>query len=140
MRLRRRGASEKGTAPGRDIRDIGPDKGPRKCRVCDKPLQTAERARCSGCIGDEKLVKLVRRELARLGEPPLGANVPAGSPWFKKRRHAEAALARLKKGSAAKAMSKRSSAKKPRPTASPTTCPTCFTEFPATRRCDSREA
>ena len=31
-------ASERATAPGKDIRDIGPDKGPRKCRACSKPI------------------------------------------------------------------------------------------------------
>jgi len=136
VRLRRRGASEKGTAPGRDIRDIGPDKGPRKCRVCGKPLQAAERARCSGCISDEKLVRLVRRELARLGEPPLGVTVPAGSPWFKKRRQAEAALARLKKTAKVK---RGPAISPPAGTARlpDTVCPGCFTQRPATGKCDN---
>lgn len=139
VRLRRRGASEKATAPGRDIREIGPDKGPRKCRTCDKPLQVAERVRCSTCLADEKLIKTVRRELARLGEPPLGAKAASGSPWFRKRRQAEAALARQKKRPAPQVTSKRSPAR-PSPAVIPTTCPTCFTELPATRRCDNCEA
>lgn len=144
VRLRRRGASEKATAPGRDIRDIGPDKGPHRCRLCSKPLQTAERARCAQCLSDEKLVRLVRKELARLGEPPLGTKVPPGSPWFRKRRRAEAAMARLAK---LKKAAGRDSPRKKKPVKrtvtptssgpSPVLCASCFTELPVTRRCDT---
>src|SRR4051794_10885723 len=101
VRLRRAGASEKATAPGRDIRDIRPDKGPTPCRMCGKPVGRPRGVPCDGCIADEALVKAVRRELARLGLPPLGKTIPRGSPMAKKRKRAQAALERLGKSTTA---------------------------------------
>ena len=143
VRLRRRGSSEKATAPGRDIRDIGPDQGPRPCRICSKPVETRGRVRCRTCIEDESLVQLVRQELKSQGLPPLGATVPDGVPYAKKRRRAEAALARMGKsrGKAPQAASSQGRSRQlrpdgPGPTSTTSTCPTCFTVLPATRRCD----
>lgn len=97
-----------------------------------QPLQTGDRARCQTCIREDNLIKVVRREIARLGLPPLGVSVPPGSPYYKKRLQAEAALVRQKKSPQAKRQMKSPGPK----LASPATCPTCFTELPATRRCD----
>ena len=49
VRLRRRGASEKKTAPGRDIRDIAPDPGPRFCRHCGSELLAQGKRFCPFC-------------------------------------------------------------------------------------------
>lgn len=138
VRLRRRGASEKATAPGRDIRDIGPDRGPRLCRVCTTPLQPGEGARCLQCVADERLVRDVRRELARLGLPPLGSKVPSGGPMSKRRALAEKALARMRKRpNAAPSPKKRTrkTAMAPKRSVSPV-CSECHTVMPATRVCD----
>lgn len=97
VRLRKRGASEKATAPGLDIRDIGPDRGPKPCRICAKPIGRPRGVRCDGCIADEAFVKEVRRELARLGLPKLGTKVAKGSPMSKRRRQAETELQRMGK-------------------------------------------
>ncbi len=72
-------ASERATAPGKDIRDIGPDKGPRKCRACSKPIGRLRGVHCESCLSDQKLVKEVRAELKRLNLPRLGVAVPKGS-------------------------------------------------------------
>lgn len=139
VRLRRRGASEKKTAPGRDIRDIGPDRGPRLCRHCGTPFPTQGRLKCETCLGDRHLVADVKRELARLKQPPLGTKVPKGSPLSKKRRQAEAALDRMRQRKAKTA--KRRAPNKPPAQASARNeaaiCPRCFTELPMTRRCDN---
>lgn len=135
VRLRRRGASQKRTAPGRDIRDIGPDKGPRRCKNCENPVARPGRSQCDSCLSDQHLVREVRRELKRLGLPPLGVAAPKGSPYFKKRRQAEAALARLKRSEPAQRKAQAKS-KQRMVSAASRSCPSCFVELPATRQCD----
>lgn len=83
--------SERDTAPGKDTRDIGPDKGTRKCRACSKPIGRPRAAHCDSCLADQQLVKAVRAELKRLGLPRLGAAAAKGSPMWKKRKQTEAA-------------------------------------------------
>lgn len=136
-------ASERATAPGKDIRDIGPDRGPRKCRACPKPVGRPRAAYCDSCLSDRKLVKEVRAELKRLGLPRLGIAVPTGSPMSKKRKRAEAALQRLGKGvtlARSGAPSKKAPKKNPTPVQElrplTATCPTCFVALPSTGRCD----
>lgn len=134
-------ASERATAPGQDIRDIGPDTGPRKCRNCSKPVGRPRAVHCDSCLADRELVQNVRAELKRLGVPPLGQPAPTGSPLSKKRRKAEAALRRLGKGTTParagrpKKATKKAPAKVHQLTAVPT-CPTCFVALPSTGRCD----
>lgn len=144
VRLRRRGASEKATAPGRDIRDIGPDKGPTWCRICSKPVGRPRVVHCDACIADKRLVKEVRAELKRLGLPPLGKTVAKSAPMSKKRRRAEAALQRL--GMTTKLAHPRPAQQKTvnnSPaltrvrTATAATCPRCFVTLPATGQCDN---
>lgn len=137
VRLRRRGASEKATAPGRDIRDIGPDKGPRRCKHCDKPIARPDRSRCDACISDQNSVREVRLELKRLGLPPLGVAAPKGSPYFKKRRQAEAALARLRKKSKPAPGKSQAESRERRVPAGSRSCPSCFVELPASGQCDN---
>ncbi len=143
VRLRKRGASERATAPGRDIRDIGPDKGPKSCRICAESVVRPRSARCDGCIADETLVKEVRRALARLGLPPLGKAVPLASPMSKKRRRAEAALQRLGRKSAAGLSARPTGAARgpaPARSAAPQATPTCiqcFVTLPTTGQCDN---
>lgn len=139
VRLRKRGASEKATAPGHDIRDVEPDKGPKMCRNCGKPVGRPRAVHCDSCLTDTKLVREVRAELKQLGLPPLGRTVPRGAPMSKKRRQAEAALHRLGKGPNATG-SKPGKTKPRRPAASstapaPDTCPRCFVSLPATGLC-----
>ncbi len=70
VRRRKRVASEKATAPLRDIRDIGPGQGTgnvlKPCRICGRPVVKRRAARCDGCLADDWLVKDVRRKLAEL--------------------------------------------------------------------------
>lgn len=141
VRLRQRGASEKATAPGRDIRDLGPDKGPKMCRNCGKPVARPRAVHCDRCLADTKLVREVRAELKRLRLPPLGKTVSKGGPMWKKRRRAEAALQRLGRVSDA-TTSKSATAKDRRPAVSstspgPATCVRCFVALPATGHCDT---
>lgn len=143
VRLRRKGASEKATAPGRDIRDIVPDKEPRKCRICSSQVARPRAVKCDRCTEDEQLVKKVRRSLARRGLPPLGAPVPKGSPLSKKRLMAEAAQKRLqvrgtrsglKSSKSARSAGTKRAATSTKP---PQTCPRCFILLPATGQCDT---
>lgn len=134
-------ASERATAPGKDIRDGGPDRGPRKCRNCSKPVGRPRAVHCDSCPADRVLLKNVRAELKRLGLPPLGKPVPKGSPLSKKRKQAEVALQRLGKGTApARAGMTKNAAKKPparvHKLAAAPTCPNCFVALPSTGRCD----
>jgi len=141
VRLRRRGASEKKTAPGRDIRDIAPDPGPRFCRHCGTPFPNPAKPECHTCLPDRKLIDEVKRELARQKQPPLGVTMPPGSPYAKKRRQAEAALERIRqlKTKTAKVRPSSRPAKHERAAVQdgPSVCTGCFTELPRTRRCDS---
>ena len=147
VRLRKGGASEKGTAPGRDIRDIGPDrgpgKGPRACRSCGKPVVKDRGVRCERCLADDRLVKEVRRKLAELGLPPLGKTVAKSSPLWRKRTQAEAALRRLGKSSDSArprppvpAETRTSASRAPATKTSSRTCPRCFMALPSTGQCD----
>lgn len=135
-------ASERATAPGKDIRDIGPDRGPRKCRACSNPVGRPRAAHCDSCLADQQLVKAVRAELKRLGLPRLGAAAAKGSPMWKKRKQAEAALQRLGKGATLARSRARTAAtnglvaKAHELKAEDSTCPTCFVALPATGRCD----
>lgn len=135
-------ASERATAPGRDIRDIGPERGARKCRTCSKPVGRPRAVHCEACLSERKLIKEVRAELKRLGLPRLGIVVPKGSPMGKKRRQAEAALQRLgKSATLARCAVRATTTKMPGAkvhalSAEIPTCPTCFVALPATGRCD----
>lgn len=134
-------ASERATAPGQDIRDIGPDTGPRKSRNCSKPVGRPRAVHCDSCLADRELVQNVRAELKRLGLPPLGQPAPTGSPLSKKRKQAEAALRRLGKNTTparvgrAKKASKKLLANAHHVTAV-RTCATCFIALPTTGKCD----
>lgn len=137
-------ASERATAPGKDIRDIGPDKGPRKCRACSKPIGRLRGVHCESCLSDQKLVKEVRAELKRLNLPRLGVAVPKGSPMSKKRKQAEAALRRLGRGTTlarSGVPAKAAKNKQPTPVRElrpvTATCPRCFVALPTTGQCDA---
>lgn len=97
MRLRPTGASEKATAPGKDIRDIGPERVSNRCGTCGRVVPDDKRRTCTKCRSDEAIVTEVRRELKRLGLPDLGQKTEACTPYSKKRQKAEAAMARMKK-------------------------------------------
>ena len=135
-------ASERATAPGKDIRDIGPDRGPKRCRVCSKPVGRLRGVHCESCLSDQKLIKEVRAELKRLGLPRLGVAVPKGSPMLKKRKQAEAALQRLGKATTLARSGVLRQVPKTRVDrardlkAKTLTCPTCFVALPTTGRCD----
>lgn len=134
-------ALERATAPGKDIRDIGPDKGPRPCRRCSKPVGRPRATQCDACLSDQQLVKEVRAELKRLGLPALGKPVPKGSPMSKKRTKAEAGIQRLgkapsrtaSKGMTSKTAKSAAAASRERVTR---ICPRCFVTLPATGQCD----
>jgi len=137
-------ASERATAPGKDIRDIGPERGPKQCRVCSKPVGRLRAVHCESCLSDQRLIKEVRAELKRLGLPRLGVAVPKGSPMSKKRKQAEAALQRLGKGTtlarsgtpASKATTKPPALARVRRSAT-ASCPTCFVVLPTIGECDA---
>jgi hypothetical protein len=74
--------------------------------------------------------------LKRLGLPPLGVEAPKGSPYFKMRRHAEAALARLKKSKPAAERKAQAKSKQRLMAVDSRSCPSCFVELPATGQCD----
>ena len=93
--------------------------------------------RCKACISDESLVRQVRKELKRQGLPPLGAKVPDGAPYAKKRRRAEKALNRIKKRAPKTVTSKTKNPPAVTTPAADATCPTCFVQLPATGCCDS---
>ena len=137
-------ASERATAPGKDIRDIGPDRGPKRCRVCSKPVGRLRGVHCESCHSDQKLIKEVRAELKRLNLPRLGVAVPKGSPMSKKRKQAEAALRRLGRGTTlarSGVPAKAAKNKQPTPVRElrpvTATCPRCFVALPTTGQCDA---
>ena len=137
-------ASERATAPGKDIRDIGPERGPKQCRVCSKPVGRLRAVHCESCLSDQRLIKEVRAELKRLGLPRLGVAVPKGSPMSKKRKQAEAALRRLGRGTTlarSGVPAKAAKNKQPKPVRElrpvTATCPRCFVALPTTGQCDA---
>lgn len=95
VRLRRRGASERRTAPGEDIRDFRPDLVQR-CKYCNAETASADKY-CKACMQDRAIVRETKALLRQEGLPPLGTQVPAGTPFSKKRRKAMEAQRRLDK-------------------------------------------
>lgn len=93
VRLTRRGASERGTAPGKDIRDFRPDRA-RRCVYCGAEALASGRY-CGPCERDRTIVRECKALLREAGLPPLGTVVSVGSPYSKKRRSAVEAQRRL---------------------------------------------
>lgn len=93
VRLRGRGASERKTPPGEDIRDIGPEV-PRRCRTCGDNAYAPSRD-CGRCMEDLSIVQEVSKVLSRNHQPPLGAGTAAGSGYRKHRAKAQKAQERI---------------------------------------------
>lgn len=156
VRLRNRGASERKTAPGKDIRDYTfDDLGVQRCALCGvaATIPGKRLVRCPQCLNDEEIVKKAHRKLAAMGYRGLDATIPAGTAGRRLQRTALAAQVRLaerkrmrgdkssgkssRKGGALNA-SPTSGARKPRARkkSKPTTCPTCHLLLPATGVCE----
>ena len=158
VRLARRGASERKTAPGRDIRDIGPDRGSRlrACRNCNAAFP-GPGSYCPTCTLDRDIVSAARKQLKAMNQPGLTATVGPGAPYGKLRRKAAAAMDRLaaratKPGTtrakqpalkrpnrAAAKPPKKSRPAPPAEARAPRLCRSCLLELPATGRCDGCE-
>lgn len=168
VRLRRRGASERGTAPGKDIRDISPLAGVQlrsevraPCKNCGTDV--AGYKHCEPCRTDRRIVMAARKTLKEVGVPDLDKTAAPGSPHMKTRRKGLAALRRLEerrnkgirrarvKGKAAPATwatdRSRTAARVSSDTNStklspsnlvPHLCPYCFIQLPSSRKCDCR--
>ena len=97
VRLSRRGASERRTAPGTDINEgRGPDT--LECGWCGSRkgiVGTPRRRRCGPCLTDETTVQGAKQALKDANQPPLTAPVPDGAPYGKARRRGLAAQDRL---------------------------------------------
>ena len=146
VRLARRGASERRTAPGRDIRDVGPDKGPRSrtCRCCAAAF-LGRGPYCGPCTTDREIVRSAVAKLKAVNQPGVNARTQDGAAYGKVRKKAEAARRRLDER--AEKMSASADIK----TSLPGTdrraaravalrpCPSCNLELPATGRCDGCE-
>jgi hypothetical protein len=156
VRLARRGASERKTAPGRDIRDIGPDNGRRLrvCRNCNAAFP-GPGSYCPSCTLDRDIVSAARKRLKAQNQPGLSTAVGPGAPFGKVRRKAAAAADRLaqRAGKAASAQERRPATTGTSPKAGkppkkstaalqtaaggPKICTRCRLELPATGRCDA---
>lgn len=146
VRLARRGASERKTAPGRDIRDLGPDRGPRlrECRNC-KAAFPGRGTYCPSCTVDRDIIRAAREQLKAAKEPGLSSSVKPGAPYGKLRRKAAAASERLAKRAGQSGASrgtqptskKSTSPLKPAAAPSRRICKRCRLELPATGQCDA---
>ena len=154
VRLRRSGASERQTPPGRDIRDIRPDQGPQVCVNCKSSarlVQGVRKKRCDPCYRDELEIEAANKKLKALKQPPVGAKSSIeGAPGSKVRRRGDKALKSLR-SRAGSAQTKRSTRKSqpgkqnvlpgaqangiPRPT-NQRVCRRCFLELAARGVCD----
>lgn len=83
VRLRGRGASERKTAPGKDIRDVGPEV-PRKCRSCGGHAYAPLRE-CGPCLEDLRIIREVTALLRKHSQPPLGKD-PGSRNGYRKAR------------------------------------------------------
>lgn len=149
--LARGGASERKTAPGRDIRDLGPDRGLRLrgCRNC-KAAFPGPATYCPSCTVDRDIIRAAREQLKAVKEPGLSTLLKPGAPYGKLRRKAAAASERLAKraGQSGAGRTKRLTSKNstssstnvsPKREASPSRriCERCRLELPATGVCDA---
>lgn len=100
VRLNRRGASERLTPAGNDIRDAKPQVGKREraCSWCGSTkavVLVKRRNRCGKCRSDEALVAKAKADLQSLGVGVLGAPGSEDPVESKIRADAAAAAARL---------------------------------------------
>lgn len=143
VRLRGRGASERKTAAGKDIRDIGP-KVPRKCRSCGGRAYAPLRE-CGPCLEDRRVIREVAALLRKHGQPPPSADAGPGSGYRKARKRGRQAEERINKRRRQNGMPPRRPGRRlaspplPRPAAKSVravkTCQQCFTQKSASGAC-----
>lgn len=135
VRLRGPGASERKTAPGKDIRDIGPEV-PRRCRSCGgrgyAPLRE-----CGACLEDLQIIREVTDLLRKHRQPPLSKDPGPRSGYRKARNRGTQAEGRINKRRRQNGLQPRTGRRAGPPTtkgapkkASPRdkACQTCFTQ------------
>lgn len=135
VRLRGRGASERKTAPGKDIRDIGPE-SPRRCRACGNRAYAPLRE-CGACLEDLRIIGEVNALLHKHGQPALDVDPGPRSGYRKVRTRGMQAEDRINKRRRANGMPPRNSRRGGRLPAGGAlekanrrekTCQTCFTQ------------
>ena len=144
VRLSSRGASERRTAPGRDIRDVGPDQGPRRstCRNCSAVF-LGPGSYCAPCATDREILRSAAAKLKAAGRPGVEARTQDGAAYAKVRKKAQAARHRLDgrggKVPSGVARGPRVAKRTARSTPGSRRCSSCNLELPATGRCDTCE-
>ncbi len=96
VRLKPSGASKRLRRPGDDINYT--NRPGERCRVCSRRAAVPESGplkMCQVCAPDGRIVAEAAAALRAVGQPPLSASVPAGSPLQKLRIRGLKAQARL---------------------------------------------